>query len=107
MELITVQDLSKLMKVAQSTVYLWVTTGFIPCYRLQSTIRFDRQEIETWVKTKREDSQKLRKRPQDITNSLHKEEVNDIINNAIAAGRTVRYNSDIGKSDQSCPGRRL
>jgi excisionase family DNA binding protein len=38
---LTVDDIRKLFKVAQSTVYGWANSGAIPCIRIGRTLRFD------------------------------------------------------------------
>ncbi len=50
MQLITVKELSKIIKVKESTLYAWANKGLIPCHKLNNLLRFDLDEIETWIR---------------------------------------------------------
>jgi len=49
MELITVEDVSKMMKVSRIWIYKLCREKKIPCYRIESCIRFDPGEIKEWL----------------------------------------------------------
>ncbi len=51
MKLITIKELSEYLKVKQVTLYSWACSGRIPSYKLNGVLRFDRDEIEEWVKS--------------------------------------------------------
>jgi excisionase family DNA binding protein len=53
MEMITVNDVSKILKVSRIWIYKLAREKKIPCYRIESCIRFDRQEIEEWLAGKK------------------------------------------------------
>lgn len=47
---INVQELSILLQVKIKTIYAWVEAKAIPFYKFGALIRFDPEEIETWIK---------------------------------------------------------
>ncbi len=49
MNLITIKDLSMILRVKQSTLYSWVHNGTIPFHKLNGLVRFNPDEIEAWV----------------------------------------------------------
>jgi excisionase family DNA binding protein len=53
MTIVTIKDVSEMIKVKPSTLYSWVKAGSIPHYRLNGVIRFDKEEIESWVQASR------------------------------------------------------
>ncbi len=96
MEFVTVKELSQFLRVKESTLYSWVHYGMIPFHKLNGLIRFDMEEIETWVK-------KSHKEPQ--TQKLHiakKQPLNidSIVNNAVDSVKGKGYNSSNGKPGQ-------
>ena len=50
MKLITIQELSELLKVKPKTLYQWAELGNIPCTKLNGCLRFNLDDIEAWVK---------------------------------------------------------
>jgi excisionase family DNA binding protein len=48
---LTVKDVCSIYKLKSSTVYLWANSGFIPCYKIGSILRFRKEELDEWVKT--------------------------------------------------------
>lgn len=53
MKLIDIKELSEYIKVKKSTLYSWASSGVIPCYKLNGILRFDKDEIESWIKNSR------------------------------------------------------
>lgn len=53
MKLITIKELSEYLKIKESTLYSWTSNGMIPSYKLNGLLRFDSDEIEEWIKTKK------------------------------------------------------
>ena len=49
MALVTIKDLSAYLTVKESTLYSWVHNGTIPFHKLNGLIRFDLDEIKSWV----------------------------------------------------------
>ena len=52
-DLISPEELSQALRVAQVTIYQWVRRGVIPYLKLEALVRFDPQEIKTWIESKR------------------------------------------------------
>jgi excisionase family DNA binding protein len=48
-EFLTVKELESLLKIDQKTIYRYVACGLIPYVRIQSNIRFIRQQIVIWI----------------------------------------------------------
>jgi excisionase family DNA binding protein len=57
-DLIAPEELAAGMRVARVTVYQWVRRGVIPHLKLEGVVRFDPEEIATWLKSKRQAAQK-------------------------------------------------
>jgi excisionase family DNA binding protein len=53
MEMITVDDVSKMLKVSKIWIYKLCREKRIPYYRIEACIRFDPGEIQEWVAKKR------------------------------------------------------
>jgi PTS system nitrogen regulatory IIA component len=51
-ELMTLEEVSKYLRVSERTVYDWANKGEIPCGKLGTTWRFKRTEIERYVDRK-------------------------------------------------------
>lgn len=52
-KLLTAKELSGLLKVDLSTVYLWTHTEFIPHYKLGKSVRFREKDVEDWLEKRR------------------------------------------------------
>jgi excisionase family DNA binding protein len=48
MKIITIRELSKLLKVKEKTLYQWAELGQIPCIKFNGCLRFDLEDIEQW-----------------------------------------------------------
>ena len=56
MELLTHQELANLLKVRPGTIYSWLSRGVdIPHIRIEGTVRFRRDAIESWLLQKEKD----------------------------------------------------
>jgi excisionase family DNA binding protein len=51
MKLLTVKEVSEILKAKPSTIYLWAEQGIIPCYKLNGLLRFDETEVIQWIKS--------------------------------------------------------
>ncbi len=47
--LLTIRELSAWLNIKPSTLYLWASQGKIPCRRIHGLIRFDPEEIKSWL----------------------------------------------------------
>jgi predicted DNA-binding transcriptional regulator AlpA len=47
----TIGELSKILKVKEKTLYQWAELGQIPCIKLNGCLRFDMNEIFQWIKS--------------------------------------------------------
>lgn len=50
MKILTVKDVSELLKIKSSTVYAWAEQRKIPCYKLNGSLRFHEEDIMAWMK---------------------------------------------------------
>ena len=48
--LLTAQDLEAMLKINVKTIYAYVQRGLIPYVKIQSNVRFPKDEILTWIK---------------------------------------------------------
>jgi len=51
MKILTVRELSQIIKVKEKTLYQWAELGQIPCNKLNGCLRFNLEEIETWIQS--------------------------------------------------------
>ncbi|RJO61770.1 DNA-binding protein [candidate division WS5 bacterium] len=49
--IVTIAELSKILKVKEKTLYQWAELGQIPSLKLNGCLRFDLNEIFEWVKS--------------------------------------------------------
>lgn len=49
MRVLTVKDVSDLIKAKQSTIYAWAEQGLIPSFKLNGLLRFDEADILAWL----------------------------------------------------------
>ena len=50
---LTVDDVAALMQVSNKTVYDWVHKKVIPYYKIVGSLRFDYDEVERWIRSKK------------------------------------------------------
>jgi len=50
--MLNVKELEALLKIDQKTIYRYVSLGLIPYVRIESNIRFVRQQILAWIEEK-------------------------------------------------------
>jgi excisionase family DNA binding protein len=48
-EILTIQEVAKLLKVADKTVYSMAQRGDLPAFRVGGLWRFRRQDIDAWI----------------------------------------------------------
>lgn len=53
-DLISPEELATALKIARVTAYQWVRRGVIPYLKLEGVVRFDPEEINQWLKSKRQ-----------------------------------------------------
>ena len=47
--LLTIQELSQILKISKKTIYGWVHDNYVPFCKLGGAIRFRERDIETWL----------------------------------------------------------
>jgi excisionase family DNA binding protein len=52
-KMLTAKQLSELLQVDLSTVYLWTHAEFIPHYKLRKSVRFREKDISEWLEKRR------------------------------------------------------
>jgi len=50
---LSVTEVSNYLSIKEKTIYARVEAGDIPCYRIGKLIRFNKDEIDAWVGTKK------------------------------------------------------
>ena len=48
-EILTVVEVSRLLKVAEKTVYTMAQKAELPCFKVRGQWRFRRQDLDTWM----------------------------------------------------------
>ena len=51
--LLTIEDLSKILKTSKHTIYGWVRKKSVPFCKLNGLLRFEPNRIEKWLKENR------------------------------------------------------
>ena len=61
----TVQDVAAYLRVKPKTIYAWAGEGRIPAVKLNSLLRFKRDEIDSWAKSCERPSRRVTTLPQE------------------------------------------
>jgi len=95
MKLLTIKELSELTKVKVSTLYVWVSKGMIPSFKLNGLLRFDQKEIEEWIQ-----NSKIKAVPISIPKPKHNRDVDidAIVKRSIDSVKRQGYNTRKGKA---------
>lgn len=97
MALVTIKELSAFLTVKESTLYSWVHNGTIPFHKLNGLIRFDLEEIQSWVNASKITST-------DSIGSLKKrtgpQNIERIVRKSIDSVKGIGYNLPNGKPCQ-------
>ena len=51
-ELLTIDELSELLKIGKSTIYHWTCAGFIPHTKVGRFLRFRASDVEEWLQNR-------------------------------------------------------
>ena len=51
----TIRELSKILKVKEKTLYQWAELGQIPCLKLNGCLRFNMDDIHKWIASCKKD----------------------------------------------------
>ncbi len=99
MELVTIKEVSKFLSVRESTLYSWASKGLIPSHKLNGLLRFDINEIETWVKDSRIEAEPVNA-PKTKHLPTRNMDIDGIVKRAIVSVKGSGYNNlQKGKSD--------
>jgi len=96
MKLVNVKIISELIMVKESTIYSWVHKGSIPFHKINGLIRFDLDEIETWVKSLKKTVYPLSIHSKNGSNV----DIDNLVKKAIDSVKGNRYNPSNGKPGQ-------
>jgi excisionase family DNA binding protein len=55
MKIITIKELSELLKINKKTLYNWAELGQIPCIKLNGCLRFNVDDIHAWITSCKKD----------------------------------------------------
>lgn len=90
-----IEDLSNYLNVKVKTIYSMVPD--IPHYRIGKLIRFKKDEIDSWLESKRENDQENMKKRK--TRESTNNQIDLLIRKTIDRAKQEDYNSHHGKSD--------
>jgi len=51
MKLLTAKEVSEILRVKPSTVYMWAETGQVPSLKINGVLRFSEKEIFSWLES--------------------------------------------------------
>jgi len=57
-EIMTIKEVAVFLKIKEKTAYRLVADGKIPGFKVGGSWRFDRQDLENWIKMKKADNVK-------------------------------------------------
>lgn len=57
-QLLTIDELSRLLKIKKSTIYHWTSAGFVPHTKVGRFIRFRASDVEKWLQARQRDGRK-------------------------------------------------
>jgi excisionase family DNA binding protein len=97
MRLVSIKIVAEFLMIKQSTVYSWVRNGSIPFHRLNGLIRFDMDEIRTWVETSKQVTQYSTRQSH---KRMSRQDIDKILRKAIDSAKNKSYNSSNGKPGQ-------
>jgi len=98
MQLITVKELSKFIRVKESTLYAWASSGSIPSHKLNGLLRFDIDEIKEWVKESGYMAEPIPALPVQQPKPL---DIDTVVKKAVDEVKRKRYNKANGKPDRN------
>jgi excisionase family DNA binding protein len=97
-EYLTIEQLANYLNFKRSTLYLKVSSGEIPFYRIGHLIRFKKIEIEGWIEGKKGNPPELKR-----TLKVKKtdQDIDKIVRRAIDQEKTKGYNIPQGNQTES------
>jgi len=100
-KLLTISEVSNYLNIKQKTIYAKVEAGDIPCYRIGRLIRFNKDEIDAWISTKKIIKVNPEQKVKNILKSVRKSsvDVRKIIKKNIDEVKVTGYTSSHGKPD--------
>jgi len=90
---VDIKELSQYLNIKSSTLYAWVAQGKIPHVKINRLIRFQKEEIDAWVGSFRDDGLKVI--PMHPKGRSH-EDIHTLIDRA----KREVYNTSHGRPDQ-------
>jgi excisionase family DNA binding protein len=88
MRLVSIKTVAEYLMVKQSTLYSWVHKGSIPFHKLNGLVRFDMDEIESWVKK----AKHIQSSPSLTVKRIANQAIDKIVRKAIDDVHDNRYN---------------
>jgi excisionase family DNA binding protein len=49
MRLLSVKEISEMLRVKSKTIYQWAELGQIPCLKINGLLRFSEEEVRAWI----------------------------------------------------------
>jgi len=95
MEVATIKEVVKFLKMKESTLYSWVHSQQIPSYKINGLIRFDMEEIRGWFRGSRKEPETAEYR---ASKHVGEGSLDRIIKKSIESVKGSNYNSHIGKT---------
>ncbi|MGA3282611.1 MAG: helix-turn-helix domain-containing protein [Smithella sp.] len=99
---LTVAEVSNYLSVKEKTIYARVEVGDLPCYRIGKLIRFNKEEIDAWLDTKKVIKVDPNIAAQNILRSIRKPsiDIQKVVRKTIDEAKGGGYTLTNGKSDR-------
>lgn len=88
---LTPMQVAGILNCKLSTVYAWAKNGEIPAYKIKGILRFNKDEVNEWVKGFKISPEPIRNKI--ATKHISKNALDNIIENAIETAKTEGYNA--------------
>lgn len=89
-QLLTPDEVSKILNCRPATIYAWAKTGRLPAYKLGGLLRFDLKEIEEWIESQRINIEPY---PSRSLKKQGKGDIDKIIKSVIDSVKGTSYNT--------------
>ena len=100
-KLLTVTEVANYLSIKEKTLYAKVEAGDLPCYRIGKLIRFNKDEIDAWIDTKKVVKVDPDEAAKNILRSIRKPsiDVQKVIRKTVDEVRGEGYTLSHGKPD--------
>ena len=94
-QFLDIRELSEYLGIKKSTLYAKVAANSIPHYKIDHLIRFRKAEIDEWLSSKRNDSERDERKARSVLRALQGKpvDVEDVLEKNVVHKGAARYKS--------------